>query len=104
GLVQKAGSCGIHVMIAAERNISRFLKANIPVCAAFALSSREYSHDILGVNDAFRLTGKGDMLFKDSGSSMLTRLQAPYITEERISDFVDYMNSSLGKTKSIKFD
>ena len=103
GLVQKAGSCGIHVMIAAERNVSRILKANIPVCASFALSSKEYSYDILGVNDAFRLTGKGDMLFRDSGSSRLMRLQAPYISEERISDFVDYMNDIIGKPRFMKF-
>jgi S-DNA-T family DNA segregation ATPase FtsK/SpoIIIE len=78
--------------------------ANIHVCAAFALSSKEDSENILGTDDALKLTGKGDMLFRNSGTSRLIRIQAPFISEERIADFVDYMNNSLGNPDLIDFD
>ena len=107
-LAQKGGSCGIHMMIATERPtpevITSLIKSNIPVCTAFTLSSKKDSENIISVNDAFKLSGKGDMLFRDSGSSRLIRLQTPYISDERISDFVDYMTNNLGKIDTIDFD
>ena len=107
-LAQKGGTCGIHMMIATERPspevITGLIKSNIPVCAVFTLPSKKDSENILGVNDAFKLTGKGDMLFRDSGSSRLTRIQTPFISEERISDFADYMTNNLVKPDTIDFD
>ncbi len=103
-LAQKGGICGIHVIISAEKNVPELIKSNIPVCAAFTESSKEDSKSILGVDDAFKLTGKGDMLFRRSGGTRLTRIQAPFITEERISDFVDYMIDNFGVPKLIDFD
>lgn len=94
-LAQKAGSCGIHMIIAAERPSPEVITApiisNIPVCAAFTLSSKAESQNILGTEDAVKLTGKGDMLFRNAGGPGLTRLQTGYISDERISDFTDYM-------------
>lgn len=107
-LAQKAGSCGIHMMIATERPSSEVItgpvKSNIPVCAAFTLSSKNESKSVLGTDDAFRLTGKGDMLFRNAGSSRLTRLQTGYISDERISDFTDYMIAHSGRPEFIDFN
>ena len=103
-LAKKADTCGIHVIVSGRKYLTDIIRANIPVCAAFALSSKEDSENILGTDDAFKLTGKGDMLFRDSGTSRLVRIQAPFISDERIADFVDYMTNNLGKPETIDFN
>ncbi len=107
-LAQKGGSCGIHMIIATERPSSEVLtgpiKSNIPVCAAFTLSSKNESRSVLGVEDAHKLTGNGDMLFRNTGSARLTRLQTGYISEERISDFTDYITAHSAKPNKLDFD
>lgn len=103
-LAKKADTCGIHLIVSGRKYLTDIIVANIHVCAAFALSSKEDSENILGTDDALKLTGKGDMLFRNSGTSRLIRIQAPFISEERIADFVDYMNNSLGNPDLIDFD
>ena len=61
------------------------------------------SQNIIGSVDALRLTGKGDMLFRNSGSQYPARYQAPYVSEDRISDFTEHMFSSLEPPDMIKF-
>lgn len=106
-LAQKAGASGIYMMLSTQRPsvdvITSQIKANIPVRAALSLSSQAESRNILDVTDADRLTGKGDMLFKDGDNAQILRLQAPYISEEKISEFVDYMNGNLGTPDTVKF-
>lgn len=103
-LAKKADVCGIHVIVSGRKYLTDIIIANIHVCAAFALSSKEDSENILGSDDAFRLIGKGDMLFRNSGTSRLIRIQAPFISEERIADFTEYMNNSLGNPDLIDFN
>ena len=107
-LAQKAGVCGIHMIISTQRPeiITDIMSSNIPVRATFTLSSssKNSSKNNSGVDDAFKLTGKGDMLFRDSGSSKVIRVQTPFISEERIADFVDYMNDSLGNPNTMNFN
>lgn len=107
-LAQKAGVCGIHMIISTQRPeiIIDPMSSNIPVRATFTLSSssKNSSKNNSSVDDAFKLTGKGDMLFRDSGSSKVIRVQTPFISEERIADFVDYMNNSLGNPNTMNFN
>ena len=95
------------MMLAAQRPspdvFTTMIKSNIPARAAFTLSSEADSKNIIGSNDALRLTGKGDMLFRNAGSQYPERYQAPYVSEEKISGFTEYMFSSLEPPDMIKF-
>ena len=106
-LAQKSGAAGIYMMLAAQRPspdvFTTMIKSNIPARAAFTLSSEADSKNIIGSNDALRLTGKGDMLFRNAGSQYPERYQAPYVSEEKISGFTEYMFSSLEPPDMIKF-
>ena len=79
------------------------VRAAILARAAFALTSATDSKNVIDSSDAVKLTGKGDMLFVSTGGPVPARLQAPYIAEEKIFDFVDYMHSSLEPQKLMTF-
>ena len=93
-LAQKSAAAGIYMIIAAQRPsadvVTTLIRSNISARAAFSLSSQSDSKNIIGITDADKLTGKGDMLFKDNESPRVVRLQAPFISEEKISAFVEY--------------
>lgn len=95
-LAQKSGLTGIHMLLASQRPspdvVTTLIRSNIPARAAFSLSSAADSKNIIGTSDAEKLTGKGDMLFKNATGQQLFRLQTPYIEEEKILDFVEYMS------------
>jgi DNA segregation ATPase FtsK/SpoIIIE, S-DNA-T family len=80
----KGRAAGIHLVLATQQpsraTISGAIQANLPCRVALALSSHIESNMILGVPGADRLTGSGDLLYKDFGDPV--RLQAPYLTEE----------------------
>lgn len=79
----KARAAGIHLVLATQQPsravISGAIQANLPCRVALALSSPIESNMILGSPGAERLTGSGDLLYKDFGDPV--RLQAPYLTE-----------------------
>ena len=106
-LAQKSGASGIYMILAAQRPspdvFTTMIKSNIPARAAFTLSAEAESKNIIGNNDAMRLTGKGDMLFRNTGSPHPIRFQAPYINEDKISDFTEYMFASLEPPEMMKF-
>ena len=106
-LAQKSGASGIYMMLAAQRPspdvFTTMIKSNIPARAAFSLSSDAESKNIIGSPDAVRLTGKGDMLFRNTGSPQPMRLQTPYISEEKIAEFSEYMMSNLEPSEMVTF-
>lgn len=106
-LAQKSGAAGIYMIIASHRPspdvFTTMIKSNIPARVAFTLSAENESRNVIGNSDAMRLTGKGDMLFRNTGSPQPVRLQAPYIGEEKISEFADYMINSLEPPEMITF-
>ena len=106
-LARKAGGVGIYVLMATQKPSADVLppqvRAAIPARAAFALTSATDSKNVIDTSDAAKLTGKGDMLFVSKGSPVPARLQAPYIAEAKIFDFVDYMHSSLEPPELITF-
>jgi hypothetical protein len=60
--------------------ITGAIQSNLPCRVALALSSPIESNMILGTSGAERLTGWGDLLYKDFGDPI--RLQAPYLPQE----------------------
>lgn len=80
----KARAAGIHLVLATQQpsraTISGAIQSNLPCRVALALSSPIESNMILGTSGAERLTGSGDLLYKDFGDPV--RLQAPYLAED----------------------
>ena len=106
-LARKAGGVGIYMLMATQKPSADVLppqmRAAILARAAFSLTSETESKNVIDSSDAVKLTGKGDMLFVSTGSPVPARLQAPYIAEEKIFDFVDYMHSSLEPPELMAF-
>jgi DNA segregation ATPase FtsK/SpoIIIE-like protein len=79
----KARAAGIHLVLATQQpsraTISGAIQSNLPCRVALLLSSPIESNMILGGPGAERLTGSGDLLYKDFGDPV--RLQAPYLPE-----------------------
>ena len=106
-LAPKSGPAGIYMILATQRPspdvVTTLVKSNIPARAAFTLSSPADSKNMINIPDASELTGKGDMLFRNTSTPQPVRLQTAYIEEERISDFVDYMCSNLEAPELLQF-
>ncbi|MEO8182429.1 MAG: FtsK/SpoIIIE domain-containing protein [Deltaproteobacteria bacterium] len=86
----KARAAGIHLVLATQQPsravISGIIQANLPCRVALTLQSHIESNMILGARGAERLTGQGDLLYKDFGDPV--RLQAPFLSAaERASLF-----------------
>ncbi|AKT42904.1 FtsK/SpoIIIE domain-containing protein [Chondromyces crocatus] len=80
----KARASGIHLVIATQQPsrqvIQGALNANMPCRVGLMTQSAIESRMLLDVPGAERLTGYGDLLYKDVGDPV--RLQAPYLSPE----------------------
>jgi DNA segregation ATPase FtsK/SpoIIIE-like protein len=79
----KARAAGIHLVLATQQpsraTVTGAIQANLPCRVALTLASHIESSMILGVAGAERLTGSGDLLYRDFGDPV--RLQAPYLPD-----------------------
>jgi S-DNA-T family DNA segregation ATPase FtsK/SpoIIIE len=93
-LAQMARAVGMHLVVATQRPsvdvITGLIKANFPARVSFRVATRVDSRTILDVMGAEHLLGRGDMLFLPPGSSRLTRVHAPYVSETETNDVVDF--------------
>jgi S-DNA-T family DNA segregation ATPase FtsK/SpoIIIE len=85
-------AAGIHLIMATQRPsvdvISGLLKMNVPTRLAFYMPSANDSRTILSKGGAEKLLGKGDMLFADSGTAAIYRLQCLNVTDEDIKNYM----------------
>jgi DNA segregation ATPase FtsK/SpoIIIE-like protein len=77
----KGRAAGVHLILATQQpsraTISGAIQSNLPCRVALYLQNAIESNMILSQPGAERLTGSGDLLYKDFGSPV--RLQAPYL-------------------------
>jgi DNA segregation ATPase FtsK/SpoIIIE, S-DNA-T family len=94
-LAQMARAVGIHLILATQRPsvdvITGLIKANFPARISFRVASKVDSRTILDSNGAEQLLGRGDMLFLPPGSSRMMRVHGPLVTEEEVTQVVDFL-------------
>ncbi len=94
-LAQMARAAGIHLLLATQRPsvdvLTGIIKANLPARISFQVSSRTDSRTILDNMGAEKLLGRGDMLFLPPGTSKVTRIHGPYVSEMEIERVVEYI-------------
>ena len=95
-LSQEARAAGIHLIICTQSpkaeiittTIRNNLNARIGLKVADAVASKV----VLDESGAETLLGKGDMLVKTSDSPKLIRIKSPYVTNEELEKFINYLN------------
>lgn len=94
-LAQKARAAGIHLVMATQRPskevITGLIKANFPSRIAFRVSSKIDSRIILDQSGADALLGFGDMLFLRPGTSLVTRIHGPFVSDEEVARVVEHV-------------
>jgi len=94
-LAQMARAAGIHLILATQRPsvdvITGVIKANFPTRISFQVSSKVDSRTILDQLGAENLLGYGDMLFMPPGTSKLTRIHGPYVSDKEIERIVEFV-------------
>jgi len=94
-LAAKARAAGIHLIIATQRPsvdvITGVIKANLPTRISYKVSSDIDSKVILDQRGGKQLLGNGDMLFLAPGTSKLSRIHGPYISDEEIRAITDFI-------------
>ncbi len=107
-LAQMARATGIHLMLATQRPsvnvITGLIKANIPARVAFTLPSSVDSRTIIDCSGAEKLLGKGDMLFLSTRHPKPIRIQSPWVDEQVLCVWLNYLVNLFGPPDFIEID
>lgn len=107
-LAQMARATGIHLMLATQRPsvnvVTGLIKANIPARVAFTLPSNADSRTIIDCAGAEKLLGKGDLLFLSTRHPKPIRIQAPWVEENVLNTWLDYLNNIFGMPDFMDID
>lgn len=96
-IAQMGRASGIHIIVATQRPsvdvVTGLIKTNLPSRISYKVGSKIDSKVILDTFGAESLLGKGDMLFTPPGVGGVTRLHAPWNTEEEIERVAEFIKS-----------
>lgn len=102
-IAQMARAAGIHLIVATQRPsvdvITGLIKVNFPSRISFRVTSRGDSRTILDNCGAERLLGRGDMLFLDATSAVVSRVHGAYVSDKEIKEIID----SIKKQESVSY-
>jgi DNA segregation ATPase FtsK/SpoIIIE, S-DNA-T family len=97
-LAQMARAVGIHLVVATQRPsidvVTGLIKANFPARISYAVVTAMDSKVILDMSGAETLLGKGDMLYLNPKTGILTRAQGVMISDDEIDKIINHWQSS----------
>lgn len=95
-LSQEARAAGVHLIICTQSPkaeiITTTIRNNLNARIGLKVADATASKVILDESGAESLLGKGDMLIKTADSSKLTRIKSPYVSNDELSSFIEYLN------------
>ena len=92
-IAQLARAAGMHLVIATQRPVVKFItgniKANVPSRISFMVASAKDSITILDMAGAEKLVGKGDMLYMPVGETKPARMQCAFVSDDDVKAVVN---------------
>lgn len=97
-IAQLARAAGMHLVIATQRPVVKFItgniKANVPSRISFMVASAKDSMTILDMGGAEKLIGKGDMLYMPVGETTPSRMQCAFVSDDDVKGVVEAISST----------
>lgn len=97
-IAQLARAAGMHLVIATQRPVVKFItgniKANVPSRISFMVASVRDSQTILDMGGAEKLVGKGDMLYLPVGETKPSRMQCAFVSDSEVKKVVDAVSEN----------
>lgn len=101
-IAQLARAAGMHLVIATQRPVVKFItgniKANVPSRISFMVASAKDSMTILDMGGAEKLIGKGDMLYMPVGETTPSRMQCAFVSDDDVKAVVEAVSSGTEAT------
>lgn len=98
-IAQLARAAGMHLVIATQRPVVKFItgniKANVPSRISFMVASIKDSQTILDMGGAEKLVGKGDMLYMPVGETKPARMQCAFVSDSDVKKVVDAVTDDI---------
>ncbi|MBO7288753.1 MAG: DNA translocase FtsK 4TM domain-containing protein [Clostridia bacterium] len=98
-IAQLARAAGMHLVIATQRPVVKFItgniKANVPSRISFMVASVRDSQTILDMGGAEKLIGKGDMLYMPVGETSPSRMQCAFVSDDDVKSVVESVTNGV---------